>query len=79
MIPLRLSSGGVLPSKIDTAFVTDGFVAYEQFTEWRVRPEKSVDVYLEELCKLAVLFGGISDRCLACAFLKGLPNRVKIA
>lgn len=38
---------------------------------------ESVDVYLAELCKLAVLFRGISDHDLACAFVKGLPNHVK--
>lgn len=46
-------------------------MAYEQFTERRLRREES------KLRKLAVLFGGMSNRRLACTFVNGLPEQEK--
>lgn len=54
----------------------DRFVAYEQFSERRISPGESVDVYVAEL---AILFGGISNHGLVYAFVKRLPNRVSRA
>lgn len=50
---------------------------YEQFAIQNLTPGKMVDVYLEELRKLTVLFGGIPDHELACAFLVNFPGHVK--
>ena len=36
-----------------------------------------MDVYLAELMKLTVLFGGLAERALAYKFLAGLPTRAK--
>lgn len=52
-------------------------MAYGQFAERRLRPGESVDVYLAELRKLSVLFGGMSDHGLSCGFVRWLPKRVK--
>ena len=60
-----------------TAFATDGFMAFDQFVEWWLHHRDLVDVYLAELLRLLVLFGGISDQGLACAFVQGLSDWVK--
>ena len=60
-----------------TAFAVDGFMASDQFVDRWVHHGESVDVYLGELRRLSVLFGEISDQGLACAFVRGLPDRVK--
>ena len=49
-----------------TAFAVDGFMAFDQFAERWLHHRESVDVYLAELRRLSVLFGGISDHGLAC-------------
>ena len=59
------------------AFAADGFMAFDQFVKRQLNHGKSVDVYLAELRRLSVLFGGISNQDLACAFVQGLPDRVK--
>lgn len=38
-----------------TAFRTNQFTAYDQFQTWRLWPGKTVDVFLAELKKLAIL------------------------
>ena len=60
-----------------TAFAADGFMAFDQFVEQRLHHGESVDVYLAGLRRLSVLFEGISDQGLACASMRGLPDRVK--
>ena len=40
-------------------------------------PGETVDVFLAELRRLAVPFGGLSDKMLACAFVAGLPDTFK--
>ena len=40
-------------------------------------PGESCDVYLAELRRLGVLFGGVSDKTLMCAFVAGLPDNVR--
>ena len=56
------------------AFGVDPFVAWRWFTEQRVELGETVDVYLADLRRLAVLFGGANDRILGCTFLAGLPD-----
>ena len=60
-----------------SAFVTDGFLAHEQFFECCLCPWESIDIYLVELQRLSVLFGGMSDSGMMCAFMQGLPDKVK--
>ena len=60
-----------------TAFAVDSFTAYDQFVTRRLQPGETVDVFLAELRRLAVPFGGLSDNMLACAFVAGLPDTDK--
>lgn len=59
------------------AFAPDKFTAYEQFEARILRPGETVDVYLADLRKLSVLFGGVPDSAMACVFVQGLPDPVK--
>ena len=93
VIPLRLTGGafavyqqvpdadklnvGKITKALRTAFAVDSFTAYEQFVRRRLQPGETVDVFLAELRRLAVSFGGLSDKILACAFVAGLPDTVK--
>ena len=43
-----------------TAFAVDSFTAYDQFVARRLQPGETVDVFLAELRRLAVPFGGLS-------------------
>ena len=43
----------------------------------RLQPGETVDVFLAELSRVAVPFGGLSDKMLVCAFDAGLPDTVK--
>ena len=88
VIPLRLTKGAYavyqqlkddagleeIKQALYAAFGADPFVARRQFTEWRLEPCETVDVYLADLRKLAVPFGGMTNRILGCAFLAGLPD-----
>ena len=93
VIPLRLTGGafavyqqlpdadkrdsGKIKKALRTAFAVDSFTAYEQFVGRRLQPGETVDMFLAELRRLAVPFGGLSDRMLSCAFVAGLPGTVK--
>ncbi|KRZ59047.1 hypothetical protein T02_3184 [Trichinella nativa] len=93
VIPLRLTGGAFAVylqlnaqerSSIDkvkeallAAFATDPFVAYDQFVSRKLGPDESPDVFLAELRRLATLFGGVSEKALACAFVAGLPENVR--
>ena len=68
---------GNITKALRTAFAVDSFTAYEQFVGRRLQPGETVDVFLAELRRLAVPFGGLSDKMLACAFVAGLPDTVK--
>uniref|UniRef100_A0A5S6Q5R6 CCHC-type domain-containing protein n=1 Tax=Trichuris muris TaxID=70415 RepID=A0A5S6Q5R6_TRIMR len=59
------------------AFAVDPFVAYEQFVTRRLGVNEQPDVFLAELRRLASLFGGVSEKALACAFVAGLPESVR--
>ncbi|KRZ50123.1 hypothetical protein T02_1604 [Trichinella nativa] len=90
VIPLRLTGGAFAAylqlnaqerSSIDkvkeallAAFAADTFVAYDQFVSRKLIPDESPDVFLAELRRLATLFGGVSEKPLACAFVAGLPE-----
>ena len=56
------------------AFGADPFIAWRQFTEQRLEPGETVDVYVADLKKLAASFGGVTGRILGCTFLVGLPD-----
>lgn len=60
-------------NEIKYAFYTEESIAWRQFIEWRHLPGETVDVYLADLRKLSVPFGGVNNRILACAFLECLP------
>ena len=60
-----------------TAFAMVGFMAFDQFVKRRLHHRELVDVYLAELRRLSVLFGGVIDQGLACVFMRGLPDWVK--
>ena len=93
VLPLRLTRGAFavylqLPEKDRTStdrikealkavFVVDPYEAYEQFISRKLRPNEAPDVYLAELRRLASLFGGTTDKALACAFVAGLPDNIR--
>ena len=60
-----------------TAFAVDSFTAYELFVSRRLHPGETVDVFLAELRRLVVPFGGLSDNALVCAFVAALPESVR--
>ena len=76
VIPLRLS-GERIKAALYRAFAIDPATAWEQFEARALHPGETVDVYLAELTKLTVLFGGLPERALACKFLAGLPTGAK--
>ncbi|KRX18806.1 hypothetical protein T07_14675 [Trichinella nelsoni] len=93
VIPLRLTGGAFAvylqlcadeSSSVDNvkealldAFVTDSFVAYDQFVSRKLGPDESSDVLLAELRRLATLISVVSEKALACAFVAGLPQHVR--
>ena len=93
VIPLRLSGGAFavyqqlsveekqsyerIKAALYRAFAIDPATAWEQFEARALHPGETVDVYLAELTKLTVLFGGLPERALACKFLAGLPTGAK--
>lgn len=60
-----------------SAFPVDKFIAYEQFGDRRLSDRESVDVYLDDLRRLAVMLGGIPDADLSSAFVAGLPDSAR--
>ncbi|KAK4315449.1 hypothetical protein Pmani_000020 [Petrolisthes manimaculis] len=93
VVPLRLTGGAFsvyqqlsstdkgsydkIKAALTSAFAVDKFIAYEQFVDRKLRDGESVDVYLADLRRLAVLFGGIPDAGLSCAFVAGLPDSAR--
>ena len=43
----------------------------------RLQPGETVHVFMAELRRPAVQFGGLSDKMRACAFVAGMPDTVK--
>ena len=90
VLPLRLTGGafavyqqltaedkadsGKIKFALKTAFAVDAFTAYELFVARRLQPGETVDVYLAELRRLAVPFGGLPEKALVSAFVAGLPD-----
>ena len=68
---------GEISKALLTAFAVDSFTAYDQFVTMRLQPGETVDAVLAELRKLAVPFGGLSDKMLGCAFDGGMPDTEK--
>ena len=68
---------GKITKALRIGFAVYSFTAYEQFVGRRLQHGETVDVFLAELRRLAVPFGGLSDKMLACAFVAGLPDTVK--
>ena len=95
VLPLRLTGGAFavwsqLPAAsrcsltdvkeaLYAAFALDQYAAYEAFTARRLQASESVDVFLADLRRLSTLFGGVSDRTLACALVAGLPDDIRRA
>ena len=93
VIPLRLTGGAFavyqqlsaedkkstykIESALKSAFAADKFAAYDSFVNRKMKVNESADVYLADLKRLAVLFGGVSDDAMICAFVNGLPENVK--
>ena len=93
VLPLRLTGGAFavwsqLPAAsrcllkdvkeaLYAAFALDQYAAYEAFTARRLQANESVDVFLADLRRLSTLFGGVSDRTLACALVAGLPEDIR--
>ncbi|KRY84774.1 hypothetical protein T4D_6902 [Trichinella pseudospiralis] len=75
--PEERSSIDKVKEALLAAFAADPFVAYDQFVSRKPGPDESPDVFLAELRSLAALFGGISEKALACAFVAGLPENVR--
>ena len=92
VLPLRLKGGAFavwsqLPAEdrrsvdavrdaLFTAFAMDDYAAHAAFVARTLQPGESVDVYLASLRRYATLFGGVTDRQLAAAFVNGLPAAV---
>lgn len=92
-VPLRLTGGAFsvcqqlgsadkgsyekIKTALISAFAVDKFIACERFVGRRLRDGESANVYLADLRHLGVLFGGIPDAGLGCAFVAGLPDYVR--
>ena len=55
-----------------TAFALNPVTVYKWFAVRCLRPGETVDVFLAELCKLVIQFGGMTEWGLVCAFIAGL-------
>ncbi|MPC63075.1 hypothetical protein E2C01_057167 [Portunus trituberculatus] len=93
VIPLRLSGGAFtiylqlaeadrkkvekIKEALLAAFAMDPYIANEQFISRKLQAGESPDVFLAELRRLASLFGGMSEKGLACAFVAGLPESIR--
>ncbi len=70
------SNLGMMQTWKKSAFGTDPFITWKQFVGRQLKHGEVVDVYLADLRRLAVPFGGATDCILECAFMAGLPDDV---
>ena len=93
VVPLRLAGGAFVvwsqmpatsrgsleevQKTLFAAFAMDDFAAYDAFCCRRLRDGESPDVFMSDLRHLAVLFGGVPDRALLCAFVSWLPESAR--
>ena len=66
-----------IKSALYTAFALDSVSAWKEFMARKLRPEETVDVYLDELRRVSVLFGGMSENGLTCAFIAGMLKSIE--
>ena len=69
-------SSDAVKNALFTAFAMDDYAAHAAFMSRTLQPGESVDVFLASLRRYAALFGGVTDRQLAAAFVNGLPAAV---
>lgn len=62
---------------LEKAFGPDPFLSYERFVSRKLHPGESVDVFLADLEKLATSCGIENVLTKKCAFIAGLPKRVR--
>ena len=61
-----------------TAYATNAFNAFDQFTAWQLQQKETVDEFLAELHHLAQLVGELlPKRWMTYAFVSGLPQCVR--
>ena len=61
------------------AYEVNPFKAYAQFKDMKLTADERVDEYLATLKRLSRVMGGVSNAVMLCAFVEGLPERVKRA
>ena len=64
-----------IKSTLYTAFALVS--AWKEFMVRKLHPEETVDVYLAELRRFFVLFVGMSEKGLTCAFIVRMPKSVE--
>lgn len=63
---------------LTTAFAVDAFMAFDQFAARQLRDGETVDEFLAALKRLALQVGEMPpEKWMACAFVSGLPQRVR--
>jgi hypothetical protein len=74
------SEYSLLKEALISAFTVSQFSAYKLFKTRSLRDGEAVDVYLSDLKRLGSLVGRVtssSDEWIKCAFIDGLPGKVK--
>lgn len=74
------SDYGLLKKALNSAFSPNPLTAYDKFLCRKLKEKESVDVYVSDLIRLADLISvnGDNDNWIKCAFIKGLPNNLKL-
>ena len=66
-----------IKSTLYTAFTLDLVSAWKEFMARKLCSGETVDIYRIELWRLTVLFEGMSEKGLTCAFIAGMPESVE--
>ena len=61
------------------AYEVNPFLAWAQFKDRKLTAGESVDEYLAALKRKSRVMGGVSNMVMLCAFVEGLPDRVRKA